>query len=124
MKHLIYLTLAFALCTGLYAEEKPSVLRHMVMVKFKKSTSEEAIAALVSQFRALPEKIETIKDFEYGTELNDGARADGVTHCFLVTFADPAGLAAYLPHPAHQDFVAVFKPEIELLKVVDYMSQE
>lgn len=125
MKNLLYLALVLGFCTVPYArEKKTSFLRHVVMVKFKKSTSEEKVAALVEQFCALPRKIDVILDFEYGVEVNEGERVDGCTHCFLVTFADVSGLEKYLPHPAHQDFVAVFRPEIEVLKVFDYMSKE
>ena len=48
---------------------------------------------------------------------------DGFTHCFFVTFADKAGLDAYLPHAEHQAFVAKLKPVLDKACVVDYVAK-
>ncbi|MFM7851875.1 MAG: Dabb family protein, partial [Flammeovirgaceae bacterium] len=46
----------------------------------------------------------------------------GFTHCFLVTFRDEAGRAAYLPHAEHLKFVDLVKPRLEGVLVVDYWT--
>ena len=35
------------------------------------------------------------------------------THCFLITFPSEEARAAYLPHPAHKEFVALLRPYLE-----------
>jgi len=44
--------------------KKESVLRHMVIFKFKDESSEEAINNLNTAFNALADSISVIKDFE------------------------------------------------------------
>ncbi|MEW6359590.1 MAG: Dabb family protein [Planctomycetota bacterium] len=98
------------------------VLRHVVMFQFKEGTPPEKIKEIEDGFRALPGKIETIQDFEWGTALNAGKQAQGFSHCFFVTFKDEEGLKVYGPHPAHQAFVAILKPHMEKCLVIDYMA--
>jgi hypothetical protein len=52
-----------------------------------------------------------------------GSRGQGFTHCFLVTFGDEAGRDAYLPHPAHQEFVALVAAHRENVLVLDYWAR-
>jgi hypothetical protein len=49
---------------------------------------------------------------------------DGLTHCFLVTFKNKAGLEVYLPHTAHGKFVDLIKPRLEKVMVIDYVSNK
>lgn len=97
--------------------------RHVVLFKFKDSAEKAEIAKLEKAFNALEEKIEEIKDFEWGTNVSPEGHDKGFTHCFLVTFEDKSGLEAYLPHPAHKDFVAKLKPLMEDVLVVDYVAK-
>jgi len=107
------------------AEEKPApaekkVLRHVVFFKFKEGTSEEQLKTITDAFAALPKKIDAIRDFEWGTDVGVEGLSKGFTHCFFVTFADVAGRDAYLPHPAHKEFVDLVKPQLDDVCVVDY----
>ena len=105
-------------------QAEAGLLRHIVMVQFKEETGSDKIKALEAQFAALEDKIETIIDYEWGLASTAEKGLDqGFTHCFVVTFKDKSGLEVYLPHQAHQDFVKVFKPEIEKLLVLDYVSK-
>jgi lysophospholipase L1-like esterase len=97
-------------------------LRHVVIFKFKDDTTAEQTQAIVDAFAALPSKIEAIVDFEYGTDVSIEGKADGFTHGFLVTFRDEAGRAAYLPHPAHQEFVQLVGPHVDKVLVFDYWT--
>jgi len=94
----------------------------VVLFKFKEGTPPEKLKEIEDGFRALPGKIPTIKDFEWGTDLAEGKKCEGFTHCFLVTFADKAGLDTYAPHPAHQAFVQLVKPHMEKCHVIDYWA--
>ncbi len=105
------------------AEKAGSVLRHVVLFKFKDGTSDEQVAEVVQAFKALPDKIDVIEDFEYGTDVSVENRAAGFTHCFFVTFADEAARDAYLPHPAHKQFGALVGPLLDKVLVVDYHTK-
>ncbi|GHC65566.1 Dabb family protein [Roseibacillus persicicus] len=98
--------------------------RHVVMFKFKEGTSAEKVAEIEKHFGSLEEKIDTIVDYEWGHAIPESRGLDqGFTHCFVVTFKDKAGLEVYAPHQAHQDFIAVFKPHVEKVFVLDYVSK-
>lgn len=106
------------------APSPPAVLRHVVFFKFKPGTDDAKLREIVDAFRALPGKIDAIKDFEYGTDVGVEGLSKGFTHCFFVTFADEKGRDAYLPHPAHQEFVTLVKPHLDDVCVVDYWAKE
>jgi hypothetical protein len=116
-----------AVYCGLHAQAAPDaaerVLRHVVLFKFKDGTTDKQVAEVVAAFKALPAKIGAIKGFEYGTDVSVENRAQGFTHCFLVTFADEAGRDAYLPHPAHKEFGTLVGPLLDQVLVVDYRAQ-
>ena len=97
-------------------------LRHVVLFQFKEGTPPEKIEAVEQKFRALPSRIPEIIGFEWGTDISTENLARGFTHCFLVTFVDAAGRAAYLPHPAHKEFVELVGPVMENVLVVDYRA--
>ena len=99
------------------------VLRHVVLFAFKESSTDTDIAKIVEAFRGLPKKISQIKDFEWGTDISPEGKAQGYTHCFFVTFASEADRDAYLPHPAHQDFVSIVGPHVKDVCVVDYWAK-
>ncbi|MBI1368314.1 MAG: Dabb family protein [Planctomycetes bacterium] len=101
--------------TGLY--------RHVVSFKFTPSTTPEQIDKINAAFAELPKKIDTIRGFEWGTNVSPENLADGFTHCYIVTFDDPAGLKTYLTHPAHLQFVSMLKPQLEKAFVIDYIAR-
>jgi hypothetical protein len=41
-----------------------------------------------------------------------------------VTFKSEADRDAYLPHPAHKDFVAIVGPHVDKVCVVDFWSRD
>lgn len=104
-------------------EGSTKMLRHVVLFKFKEDAGEEKVEAVVKAFAALPGKIDTIKDFEWGTDVSVEEKSKGFTHCFVVTFADEKGRETYLPHPAHQEFVKLVGPVVADVLVVDYWAK-
>lgn len=104
-------------------EEKAPLLRHVVLFKFKDSVTEAQIQEVEKAFAALPKKIDTIVDFEWGTDVSVEGKAKGFTHCFFVSFKDKAGRETYLPHPAHQEFVTLVGPRLDDVCVVDYFAK-
>jgi hypothetical protein len=99
-----------------------SVLRHVVLFAFKPGTTPEQIAAVEQAFAALPDQIPEIIAFEWGRDVSVEGKAQGFTHCFLVTFRDAPGRDAYLPHPAHQAFVQLVSQHREKGLVFDYWA--
>ena len=96
------------------------VLRHAVFFQFKESSTPEQIEEVVNAFRALPEKIDAIESFQWGTNNSPEKLDDGFTHCFLLSFKDEKGRDAYLPHEAHKAFGDVLRPHKERVFVIDY----
>jgi hypothetical protein len=98
-------------------------LRHIVLFKFKKEATPETIKNIENEFIALPSKIETIKDFEWGLNNSPEGLNKGLTHCFFVTFDTEEGRATYLPHPAHKAFVSLLGAHLEDVLVLDYWTK-
>lgn len=118
---LAVLALVFTMTTATLAADAP--YRHVVFFKFKDSATAEQVQGLEQAFVELAKKIDTVKAFEWGTNVSPEGLNDGFTHCFFVTFADKAGLEAYLPHAAHQEFVAKLKPQLDKACVLDYVAK-
>lgn len=100
-----------------------SVLRHVVLFKFKESTSTKQLKKMEDAFGDLPNKIEEIKSYEWGINTSPEGLNKGLTHCFVVTFHSERDRDSYLPHPAHQAFVALATPFIEDVTVVDFWTR-
>lgn len=98
------------------------VLRHVVLFKFKKTAAKKDIQKVVTEFAKLPKKIDTIIDFEMGTDVSVEGKAKGFTHGFVVTFKNAEGRKIYLPHPAHKAFVKIVGPVIDDVLVFDYWT--
>jgi len=98
------------------------VLRHVVLFMFKTAATEKQVKEVVDAFAALPSKIDTIIDFEMGTDVSVEKLSAGYTHGFVVTFADEKGREIYLPHPKHKEFVTLVKPVIDGVLVFDYWA--
>ena len=97
------------------------MVRHVVLFKFKDGTSAEKVREIEQAFAKLPEQIEEIKAFEMGTNVSPEGLDQGLTHAFLVTFADEKGRDVYLTHPAHKAFVDILLPHLDKATVVDYV---
>ncbi len=104
------------------ADGDSKVLRHVVMFQFKDSSSKQDVKNVIDEFRALPSKIPAIASFEYGTDNSPEGKADGFTHCFLLTFKSEQDREIYLPHDAHKAFGAMLRPHLEKVLVVDYWA--
>ncbi|MDT0608230.1 Dabb family protein [Croceitalea rosinachiae] len=104
-------------------QESDSLLRHVVLFKFKDETSVEKLKEIEDAFNALPSKIKEIQDYEWGLNNSPEGLNKGLTHCFFVTFKTEADRAIYLPHSDHKAFVEVASPYIEDVTVVDYWTK-
>lgn len=126
MKTKLVFLLAFLLCSVMMpaqaADEAP--YRHVVLFKFKDTASKADIQKVEKAFAELKEKVTTIQDFEWGTNVSPETHSQGFTHCFLVTFKNKADLEAYLPHPEHKKFGAILGPHLDKVLVIDYVAQK
>ena len=100
------------------------MLRHVVLFGWKAGADSAAINKVVEGFKALPKKISLIKQFEWGTNNSPEKLNQGLTHCFLVTFASEEDRDAYLVHPAHKEFVTILQPVVDKVTVIDYWAQQ
>lgn len=137
MRSLTLTALLLCLClTGCHTHQKcdnckkasamhntAGVYRHVVVFKFKETTTDEQINQIVEGFGKLQNDIKEISAFEHGTNVSPEGLDQGFTHVFLVTFKDKAGLDVYLPHPAHKAFVEKLLPLLEQPFVVDYVAK-
>ena len=136
-QHLLITTLVLLFCLGsnaysrnnesnsitvLHGMKKDSVLRHVVLFKFKEGTSTSDLHSITTAFSELSNKIDKIKDFEWGLNNSPEGLEKGFTHCFLVTFRSDADRDSYLPHPDHKAFVDLASPFIADVLVVDYWT--
>jgi heme-degrading monooxygenase HmoA len=104
------------------AEPPKKVLRHVVLYKFKDDVKPEQIEEVIAAFNALPSKIDTIIGYEHGTNVSHEGKSEGLTHCFLVTFASEKDRDAYISHPAHQAYVKIVRDRREKVVVADFWS--
>ncbi len=100
------------------------LLRHAVFFSFNEDSTEENVADVTAAFAALPSKIDSIVDFQWGTNNSPEDLDDGFTHGFLLTFKDEAGREVYLPHPAHTgEFADTLRPHMKDVFVIDYWGK-
>ena len=123
MKRFLLLTSIFVFSMSIAtAQNSEKVLRHVVLFKFKDSSTPDDIKKVENAFRELPSKISTIKSLEWGTNNSPEHLNQGFTHCFFVTFESEKDRDIYLPHPAHKAFGEVLKPHLDKVLVIDYWS--
>ncbi|MEJ8824076.1 Dabb family protein [Variovorax humicola] len=98
------------------------MIRHVVLVRFKEHTTVAQRAQFVRAFHALSTRIAQVRRLESGVNSSPEGLDKGFTHCFLVSFDNPADRDAYLPHPAHQAFVQETGAWVADVLVVDYQT--
>ena len=103
--------------------KQDSVLRHVVLFKFKDGTTQENIKEVVNAFSALQTKIPQIHSYEWGINNSPEGLEKGFTHCFFLTFKSEEDRAIYLPHPDHKAFGSVLSPYLADVLVVDYWTK-
>jgi len=108
---------------AIHVEKQGRLLRHVVLFKFKDGTTDAQIGQIERAFCALPDRIQAIHDFEWGTDVSVENLQQGFTHCFVVTFRSRADRAKYLPHPAHKMFGERLGPHMDKVLVIDYWTR-
>src|SRR5438132_1917304 len=109
----LWMAVAAAGCSSAgdcFGASSRGVVRHVVLLKFKDVASADQVRAIEEKFRGLKARIPQILDLDWRTNVSPENHAQGFTHCFFMTFRDPAARDAYLPHPAHKEFDAQLGP--------------
>ncbi|CAK7326077.1 unnamed protein product [Dovyalis caffra] len=101
-------------------EEAKGVVKHVFLAKFKEGISSDEIDKLIKGYANLVNLIEPMKAFQWGTDVSIENMHQGFTHIFESTFESTEGIAEYLSHPAHLDFVALLFPALDKVIVFDY----
>ncbi len=100
-----------------------SVLRHVVLFKFKEGTTLADIKKVEDAFSGLPSKISQIMSYEWGLNNSPEGLEKGFTHCFFLTFNSEEDRAVYLPHPDHKAFGQILSPFLDDVLVIDYWTR-
>ncbi|POZ13921.1 stress protein [Lelliottia aquatilis] len=96
------------------------MIRHILFITFTDSALPEQIQVVRQEFLKISGQIEGITSVEWGVNDSPEEKNAGFTHCVLMTFVDEAARQRYLPHPAHDDLKAVFRPVLRDIIVLDY----
>ena len=123
-RFILLLSILTLLMSTLNAQTSDKLLRHVVLFKFKETSTATDIKKVEDAFRALPSKISVIKSLEWGTNNSPENLAQGFTHCFFVTFSTEKDRDIYLPHPEHKAFGKVLSPHLDKVLVLDYWAEK
>ena len=94
------------------------MIRHVVFFKFRPESSEGERKKVLAEFRALPDKIDVIREFEVGEDILRTARAWDVV--LIATFDDLEALEKYQRHDDHLAFVMKLQSVRDEIGSVDY----
>ena len=123
MKFLLVLITVFTFSGSAFSQSNDmgnKLLRHVVIFKFKESSSQEDVKKVAETFAALYGKVPQVKAFEWGVNNSPEHFNEGFTHCFILSFSSEKDLADYQLDPAHKAFQTVLKPHMDKVFVVDY----
>lgn len=121
---LVALTLSATLFAADHANEKKSMLRHVVAFKFKETATPEQIKKIGDAFRDLKKKIPQIVGYEWGINNSPENLNKGFTHGFILSFKSEEDRSTYLPHPAHKAFGKLLGPSLADVFVIDFWTKE
>ena len=127
---MLSVTLCMLVASACQPNNKPNdmkpekLLRHVVIFKFKDSSSVAQVKTVVDTFMRLKTKVPQVVDMEFGTNMSPEHFNEGFTHCFVLTYKSEKDLADYQLHPAHKAFQEVLKPHMDKVFVVDYWVGE
>jgi hypothetical protein len=89
------------------------MIHHLVLLRFRRDVSPEALAEVFMALDDLRHRIPGLLSFAGGPYASPEGMQRGYTHGFAMTFHDAAARDAYLPHPAHERVKARILPLLE-----------
>ncbi len=94
------------------------MITHIVLFKFKPEASETEIQELAEGLGGLPQLIEEIREYRFGTDVVRSERS--YDFGLVSSFEDFDALQRYNVHPAHQKVVALVKAMASHVVTVDF----
>lgn len=92
-------------------------VKHVAWIQFKPDVNAARIDEHKRAVKGLKEKISCIVEAEFGADFS--GRADGLTHCIIITVRSKQEIEAYLAHPAHIPVAQALKADLARLQVMD-----
>ncbi|MGB5156279.1 Dabb family protein [Desulfobacterium sp. N47] len=96
------------------------MIKHVVVIKFKKDTGKNGIDKLEKKLGALPEQIAEIIKYEFGCDVLRSERSYDFT--IVSVFDSLETLSKYIIHPKHQEVAGLIKEMSDSTIVVDFES--
>lgn len=96
------------------------MIRHILLIKFKRSALHSDIDRIKLLFLQIPKKIEGIHSVEWGINDSPEGKNQNFTHSVVMSFDSDQARQHYLPHPEHESLKAIFSPLIDDIIVFDY----
>jgi len=98
------------------------MLNHVVMMKFKKNVTEEAIEEIENLMENLPNKIIEIHSYEFGHDIIHSDRS--YDFALVSLFANTDSLQRYQTHADHQALLKKMVPLCDDICTVDFMGTD
>jgi hypothetical protein len=95
------------------------MIKHVVMLKFKKDAKESGTEELEKKLGALPGVIPEIKSYEFGRDIVRSERS--YDFALVSVFDDLEALKRYQIHPRHQEVLKTVKDLCESVVVADFV---
>jgi len=95
------------------------MIKHVVMMKFKKDIHEAGIDGLEKKLGALPGLIPEIKSYEFGRDVIRSERS--YDFVLVSVFEDTESLKRYQIHPLHLEVLKTVKDICESVIVADFV---
>ena len=92
-------------------------VEHIVMIEPNDNVSDAEMKQVIEGIKELKDKIPGVLDIKIGDNFTD--RAPHISHAAVITLADKEALAAYGPHPAHQELLKILLPAAKSLTIAD-----
>ncbi|XP_047976280.1 stress-response A/B barrel domain-containing protein HS1-like [Salvia hispanica] len=95
-------------------------IKHLVLVKFNDSVTEEQIEDCIKQYGKLVDLIPSIKAFKWGKEIGILNLNQDFTHVFELTFESVDDVVGFTTNPHHTDYSNVLMPLVEKFVLLDF----
>ena len=92
-------------------------VEHLVLIETNDGVTDAEVQEVTDGIIALKDKIPGVLEVKIGNNFSD--RAPHISHAAVITLTDKDALAAYGPHPAHQDLLKILMPIAKNLTIAD-----
>lgn len=79
------------------------MIRHIILIKFKTTASNNEIDKLKKNFESMPTKIRGVSSVEWGLNDSDEGKNKNYTYAVLMNFVDESARNNYSLHPEHDE---------------------